>query len=523
MTNNMLDKNIKEQLTTIFSRLGSDIAFRMSADTGMPGASEMKVFLEEVAASSPRLSVEVSGEKTVAPTFEIVKEGKPTGVRFCGIPNGHEFTTLLLAVLNADGQGKNLPDEALASRIRSLQGPVKLRTFVSLTCTNCPDVAQALNVIALLNPDVENTVIDGSVVPDVVKELNIQSVPTVYAGDKVLSVGRASLGDMLEKLEATFGVSGSADTVPVEREYDVVVIGGGPAGVASAIYIARKGLSVAVVARSVGGQVKETTGIENLISVPETTGLKLASDLKEHLSRYPVDVFESRTVDSVDLSGARKKVVCGVETFGAKAVVIATGAGWRKLAVPGEEEHLGHGVAFCTHCDGPFYAGKRVAVIGGGNSGIEAAIDLAGICPYVDVFEFMDSLKADRVLQEKARSMGNIDIHVSSRVVEIAGDGKNVTGIKVKDLVTNEDALYPVSGVFVQIGLVANSSLFKGMLPMTPAGEIEVDERCRTTVKGVYAAGDVTDVPYKQIVVAMGEGAKAALSLFDDWMRGILV
>ena len=291
---------------------------------------------------------------------------------------------------------------------------------------------------------------------------------------------------------------------------------------AAAIYIARKGLDVAVVAKSVGGQVKETMEIENLISVPETTGPKLAADLKEHLGHYSIDVFENRTVDSVDVSGTEKVLVCGKETFKAKAAVIATGAAWRKLSVPGESEHLGHGVAFCTHCDGPFYAGKRVAVVGGGNSGIEAAIDLAGICTHVDVFEFMDSLKADGVLQSKVASLPNVDIHLSSQVMEIVGDGRGVSGIKVKDRVSGAETVYPVSGVFVQVGLVPNSSLFAGMLPMTKGGEIIVDERCRTSVTGVYAAGDVTNVPYKQIIVAMGEGAKAALSVFEDAMRSVL-
>lgn len=519
----MLDKNIKDQLTTIFGNLKSDIVLRVMDNGHSAEGKEMRDFIDDVASTSSCLSVEETVGDVAAPTFEIIKEGVPTGVKFCGIPNGHEFTTLLLAILNADGQGKNLPDDALTARIKSLKGPVKLRTFVSLTCTNCPDVAQALNVIALLNPEVENTVIDGGVVPQTVESLGIQSVPTVYAGDKVLSVGRSTLGDLLEKLEASYGVAESGEVEPVTREYDVVVLGGGPAGVAAAIYIARKGLDVAVVAKSVGGQVKETMEIENLISVPETTGPKLAADLKEHLGHYSIDVFENRTVDSVDVSGTEKVLVCGKETFKAKAAVIATGAAWRKLSVPGESEHLGHGVAFCTHCDGPFYAGKRVAVVGGGNSGIEAAIDLAGICTHVDVFEFMDSLKADGVLQEKAKSMGNIDIHLSAQVEEIEGDGKSVSGIKVKDRVSGSETVYPVSGVFVQIGLVANSSLFRDKLPMTRAGEIMVDGRCRTSVKGVYAAGDVTDVPYKQIVVAMGEGAKAALSLFEDWMRGELV
>lgn len=518
----MLDNNIKDQLKSIFANLHSSLCFRMTGTRDESAVAQMREFLEDVAASSPRLSVETAHETGDAPEFEIIRDHTPTGVKFCGIPNGHEFTTLLLAVLNADGQGKNLPDPALASRIKALRGPVRLRTFVSLSCTNCPDVAQALNVIALFNPGIEHVVTDGAVVPETVKELGIQSVPTVYAGDHVLSVGRSSLGDLLDKLEVLLGTEEAGDGVPVVREYDAIILGGGPAGVAAAVYAARKGLRTAVVAKSIGGQVKETSGIENLISVPETTGTKLASDMREHLSRYAIDIFENRTVTAADISGPRKSLTCANETFTARAIVIATGAGWRKLAVPGESEHIGHGVAFCTHCDGPFYAGKRVAVVGGGNSGIEAAIDLAGICPHVDVFEFMDSIKADGVLQDKARSMGNIDFHLSTQVLGIEGDGKSVSGIKVKDRLSGRESLYPVEGVFVQIGLVANSALFKESLSLNRAGEITVDDRCRTSVKGVYAAGDVTDVPYKQIVVAMGEGAKAALSLFEDSMRGEL-
>ena len=518
----MLDKNIIEQLTGIFSNLKSDITFHMYSRDESPDADQMKSFLNDVASVSAKLSVKSSQAPVPAPTFEIERNGSPTGVRFCGIPNGHEFTTLLLAVLNADGQGKNLPDETLTSRIKALKGPVKLNTFVSLTCTNCPDVAQALNIIALLNPGVENTVTDGAVVPEVVEELNIQSVPTVYAGDAVLSVGRSSLGDLLEKLETLYGVDQTADSTPVVRNYDVVVLGGGPAGATAAIYSARKGFKTAVVAKNIGGQVRETMAIENLTSVAEATGPELAAHLKEHLSRYPIDIFENRNVDTADITGSEKTIVCANETFKSKAVIIATGAGWRRLSVPGENEHIGHGVAFCTHCDGPFYAGKRVAVVGGGNSGIEAAIDLAGMCPHVDVFEFMDTLKADGVLQEKAKSMGNIDIHLSTQVLEIIGDGKKVRSIKVKDRNTGNEMTYEVEGVFIQIGLLPNSSLFRESLPLGKGGEIIVDERCRTAVKRVYAAGDVTNVPYKQIVIAMGEGAKAALSQFEDAMRGDL-
>lgn len=519
----MLDKDIIDQLKTIFGNLKSEFIFRMEAgDYSDAAATEMKTFLEEVASTSEHLSVETVTASTPAPKFGIIKDKDPVGVSFCGIPNGHEFSTFLLAVLNSDGQGKNFPDPALAARIKSLRGPVRLRTFVSLTCTNCPDVAQALNLIAILNPNVENEVIDGAVVPDIVEELGIQSVPTVYAGDSVLSVGRSSLGDLFGKLEAMYGLADDSPSVPVTHEYEVIVLGGGPAGAAAAIYCARKGFRTAVVADTIGGQVKDTMDIENLISVPVTTGPRLAADIKTHLGRYPIDLFENRTVDSVDIAGSEKKLICGNDIFTCKAVIIATGAGWRRLSVPGEGEHIGHGVAFCTHCDGPFYAGKNVAVVGGGNSGIEAAIDLAGICPNVDVFEFMDTLKADGVLQEKVRSMGNVNLHLSSQVVEIVGDGSGVSGIKIRDRVSGDETLYPVAGLFVQIGLVANSAPFKDQLPMTGIGEIIVDRNCRTSVKGVYAAGDVTDIPYKQIVIAMGEGAKAALSLFEDAMRGVL-
>lgn len=520
----MLDNTIIEQLKGIFSRLQADIAFRMRSRGDDARAPEMLEFLRDVASASPRLSIETEDAATDAPEFEIIKGGAATGVKFCGIPNGHEFSTLLLAVLNADGQGKNLPDAAITARIKALKGPLSLRTLVSLSCTNCPDVAQALNVIALLNPEVENTVTDGAVVPELVEKFDIKSVPAVYAGDRLISVGRMILGDLLAKLEEACGITGQtdADAAPVVREYDVVVLGGGPAGCAAAIYCARKGFTTAVVAGAVGGQVLETMDIGNLISVPSTTGPQLAANMKAHMAAYPIDLFENRSATSASIVGPTKEVHCTGETFRGRALIIATGAGWRRLAVPGESEHIGHGVAFCTHCDGPYYAGTRVAVVGGGNSGIEAAIDLAAMCPHVDLFEFTDSLKADLVLQKKVASLSNVDIHLSTQVEEIVGDGRGVSGIKVKDLATGRSSVYPVAGVFVQIGQKPNSSLFKGQLLINNGGEIEVDRCCRTAVKGVYAAGDVTDIPYKQVIIAMGEGGKAALSAFIDFMRGTL-
>lgn len=519
----MLENTIIEQLKGIFSRLQADIAFRMRSRGDDARAPEMLEFLRDVASASPRLSVETEDSANDAPEFEIIKGGNATGVKFCGIPNGHEFSTLLLAVLNADGQGKNLPDAAITARIKALKGPLSLRTFVSLSCTNCPDVAQALNVIALLNPALENTVTDGAVVPELVNKFDIKSVPAVYAGDRLISVGRITLGDLLARLEEAGGISGNAaDVASVVREYDVVVLGGGPAGCAAAIYCARKGFTTAVVAGAIGGQVLETMDIGNLISVTSTTGPQLAANLKAHMAAYPIDLFENRSVSSASVEGQAKEVRCTGETFRGRALIIATGAGWRRLSVPGESEHIGHGVAFCTHCDGPYYAGSRVAVVGGGNSGIEAAIDLATMCPHVDLFEFTDSLKADLVLRKKVASLPNVDIHLSTQVEEIVGDDRGVSGIKVKDLASGSSSVYPVAGVFVQIGQKPNSALFEGQIPINNGGEIEVDRCCRTAVKGVYAAGDVTDIPYKQVIIAMGEGGKAALSVFLDFMCGAL-
>lgn len=309
---------------------------------------------------------------------------------------------------------------------------------------------------------------------------------------------------------------------PISRTYDVLVLGGGPAGASAAIYSARKGLRVAIVAEKVGGQVKETVGIENLISVPQTTGAQLADNLRSHINHYPIDLFEDRKIEKAELQGKEKRIsVVGGEVFISPSVIIATGASWRKLNVDGETEYIGRGVAFCPHCDGPFYQGKDVAVIGGGNSGIEAAIDLAGICRKVTVFEFADTLKADQVLQEKAKSLPNVEIFTSSQTTKVVGNGDKVTAIRVKDRVSSEERDFPLDGIFVQIGLAANSAPFRDMLETTPIGEIKIDAFCRTTLPGVYAAGDVSNVPYKQIVIAMGEGAKAALSAFDDRIRGI--
>lgn len=518
-----LDKEIISQLKSIFSNLDSSIMLLVEGSPTDSRRMEMEEFVNDFASASDSIEVKVEDTPTEeeAPVLAIWRNGVPTGIEFVGIPNGHEFSSLILAVLNAAGQGKNLPDEKMTDRIASITGPVEILSFVSLTCSICPDVVQALNVITLLNPAITNKVIDGGVAPDMVKEYSINGVPTIYADGELLSVGQATLGELVGKLEAKYGTtadSGVSDNTPLG--FDVIVAGGGPAGAASAIYLARKGMKVGMIAGRIGGQVKDTNEIENLISVPLTTGTALAGDLRKHLDANNIAVFDNRRIVKVELKGDIKQfTVDSGECFEAPRAVLATGAAWRKLSIPGEEEYLAKGVAFCTHCDGPFYAGKRVAVVGGGNSGIEAAIDLAGICTHVDVFEFLDTLKADEVLQKKLATFDNVTVHLSTQLTEVKGDGKKVTGVIAKDRVTGEVKEYSEEGIFVQIGLVPNSEVFVGEVALNGRKEIETDNLGRTSVKGVYAAGDVCDTPYKQIVIAMGSGATAALTLFDDSIR----
>lgn len=519
----MLDQQILQQVKDVFQNLQHTYTFRVSTNQQHEKANELKQFVNDFVSTSDKLSAQLTETQENTVAFSILKDNQETGIKFRGIPNGHEFTSLLLAILNADGKGKNLPDEAIVRRIQKLKGNIKLQTYVSLTCTNCPDVVQALNVMALTNANITSEMIDGALFQDEVSKLNIQAVPTVYANGELLHIGRGDLGELLTKLEDKVGSEDDDNQQPIERQYDVVVVGGGPAGSTAAIYSARKGLKVAIVAGRIGGQVKDTVGIENLTSVPFTTGAQLADNLRTHLSKYPIDVFDNRKIDKVDFADKQKKIhVKGNETFAAPAIIIATGASWRKLNVQDEAKYMGHGVHFCPHCDGPFYKEKRVAVVGGGNSGIEAAIDLAGICKHVTVLEFGDTLRADTVLQQKANSLENVEIRKMSQTTAVVGNGKNVTAIRVKDRNTDTEQDINVDGIFVQIGLAPNTDHFRKALPLNQRHEIQVDNYCRTTITGVYAAGDVTNVPYKQIMIAMGEGAKAALSAFDDRIRGVI-
>ena len=514
----MLDINIITQLKSVFAGLTANYTFDIVTAQTHESSKEMIGMLNDIAGCSDKINCKITEGEGLE--FSLLKDGKDTGVKFRGVPNGHEFTSLLLAILNSDGKGKNIPDEGIRNRIGSLKEPIRLTTYVSLTCTNCPDVVQALNLMAILNNSITHEMVDGAINQDEIEKFNIQGVPSVFANGELLHVGAGGLGELLEKLEQRYS---NNETRHAIKSYDVIVVGGGPAGASAAIYSARKGLKVAVIAERAGGQVRETVGIENLISVPKTTGEELASNLKLHMEEYRIELLEHRRVENVEIEGREKIVsVAGGERFSAPALIIATGAGWRRLNIPGEREYIGRGVAFCPHCDGPFYKGKHVAVVGGGNSGIEAAIDLAGICSKVTVFEFMDELKADEVLQDKVKTLANVEIFLSSQTTKVEGNGDKVTGVRVKDRKSEQERLIELDGIFVQIGLVPNSEAFKGLVKTNRIGEIEIDTHNRTDRTGIYAAGDVTTTPYKQIIIAMGEGAKSALSAFEDRIKDLI-
>jgi alkyl hydroperoxide reductase subunit F len=515
----MLDQDLKDQLRQHFATLGAPLSFALYQSTHEKQA-ELRELLTEVASCSDRLSLVELPESVPAVRFDLRREGQPTGIVFRGVPGGHEFTSLIIAILNADGKGK-LPDEGIKRRVRALKGPVRLRTFVSLTCTNCPDVVQALNQMALIHDDFQHEMIDGELAEDAIQALNIQGVPAVALGDTLVHVGRANFAELLENLEGRLGHAPLEDAAPRDPVvYDVVVVGGGPAGSSAAIYSARKGLKTAIVAQRFGGQVQETVGIENLISVPYTQGQQLAADLEKHLRAYPIDLMENRKVDRIVNTPARKELhLVGGEILHTNSLILATGAKWRELGIPGEKDYLGRGVAFCPHCDGPFYKGRKVAVVGGGNSGVEAGIDLAGICAHVTLIEFGHELKADQVLVKNLRALPNVTVLTNARTTEIVGNGQSVTALRYQDRTTEQIHEVALDGVFVQIGLVPNSAVAKDLVETNKVGEIVVDNRCRTNVPGIYAAGDVSTVPFKQIIIAMGEGAKAALTAFEDRIR----
>ena len=517
----MLDSSLKEQLQSVFAKLENTVEL-VYAKTTHDDNKELVEMLQDVATTSDKITVREGANSSDAPLFHIEYKGKETGISFKGIPGGHEFTTLILAILNTDGKGKAL-DPVLAGRAKRLKKNITIQSFISLTCENCPDVVQALNQITLAHGSIRHEIIDGGYAQDLVSSLGIQGVPSLAANSKMFHSGRISILDLIEKLEKTFGIDDTAAPQEIVNKnlghVDVLVIGGGPAGASAAIYSVRKGLSTALITEKIGGQVQETKGIENLISVVYTEGPQLAAQLNQHIASYPVKVFENRRVKRIHTDKKAKTVELeSGEHITADSIIVTTGAKWRELGVEGEKEYMGRGVAYCPHCDGPFYKGKKVAVIGGGNSGVEAAIDLAGIVREVVLVEYNDSLKADKILVDKLKSLPNTSIVTSAKTDKIVGDGQKVQQLVYLDRNLNKQEAIELDGVFVQIGLVPNSQFLKETVNLTKFGEIVTDEKGRTSVPGIYAAGDVTTTPYKQIVIAMGEGAKAALAAFEDRM-----
>ena len=515
----MLDANIKAQLKTYLERLQQPIEIVASLDAGA-NAAEMQQMLTEIGSLSRLVTVRADGTDARKPSFAVRRVGGAARMRFAGIPMGHEFTSLVLALLQAGGHPPKV-EAAVIEQIRAIQGTFRFETFISLSCHNCPDVVQALNLMAVLNPGIESVMIDGALFQHEVEARKIMAVPTVFVNGAVFGQGRMTLEEILAKIDSG-AAARAAGEFNARDPYDVLVVGGGPGGAAAAIYAARKGIRTGVVAERFGGQVLDTLAIENLISVPHTEGPKLAAALEQHVREYEVDIMNLQRAEALIPAGedglAAVRLACGA-TLKAKSVIIATGARWREMNVPGEKEYRGRGVAYCPHCDGPLFKGKRIAVIGGGNSGVEAAIDLAGIVAHVTLLEFDGKLRADAVLLAKLRSLPNVTIITSAQTTEVSGDGEKVNGLVYQDRVSSDKRRIELEGIFVQIGLLPNTDWLKGRIALSPRGEIVVDARGETSLPGVFAAGDATTVPYKQIIIAMGEGAKASLSAFDHLMR----
>ncbi|HEX8778526.1 MAG TPA: alkyl hydroperoxide reductase subunit F, partial [Rhodanobacter sp.] len=444
------------------------------------------------------------------------------GVRFAGIPMGHEFTSLVLALLQVGGHPSKAAAETI-EQVRNLDGEYRFETYFSQSCQNCPDVVQALNLMSVLNPNIKHVAIDGALYPDEVERRQIMSVPTVYLNGEVFDQGRMSLEQIVAKLD-TGAAARAAEAIKTRQAFDVLVVGGGPAGAAAAIYAARKGIRTGVAAERFGGQVLDTMAIENFISVDYTEGPRLGAALEQHVRNYDVDIMDLQRATRLVPAGESADGLVEVQlengaSLKSKTVILSTGARWRQMGVPGENDYRNKGVAYCPHCDGPLFKGKRVAVIGGGNSGVEAAIDLAGIVAHVTLIEFDHKLRADEVLQRKLRSLANVEVIVGAQTTEVLGDGHKVNGLVYKDRADGLMHSLELEGIFVQIGLLPNTEWLKGTLELSPRGEIVIDARGQTSLPGVFAAGDATTVPYKQIVIAMGAGSTAALGAFDHLIR----
>nr|WP_256439601.1 alkyl hydroperoxide reductase subunit F [Sporosarcina sp. 6E9] len=507
----MLEPDIKAQLAQYLEMMENDVLLKVS--TGSDNVSNvMNGLMDELSSMSPRIKVEKT-ELERTPSFSVNRIGEDTGVTFAGIPLGHEFTSLVLALLQVSGRAPKV-DQNLIDQVKNLEGEYHFESYISLSCQNCPEVVQALNVMSVLNPNITHTMIDGAAFKEEVESKKIMAVPTVFLNGEEFSGGRISLAEILAKM----GSAPDASEFENKEPYDVLVVGGGPAGASAAIYAARKGIRTGIVADRFGGQILDTATIENFISVNRTEGPKLAANLEEHVKEYDVDVMNLQRAKRLEKNDMIEIELENGAVLKSKSVILSTGARWRDIGVPGEAEFRNKGVAYCPHCDGPLFEGKDIAVVGGGNSGIEAAIDLAGIVKHVTVLEFASELKADSVLQDRLHSLPNVTVLKNVQTKEITGTD-SVNGVTYIDRETNEEHHIEISGIFIQIGLVPNTDWLGDSVERNKFGEIVADKRGATNVPGVFAAGDCSDSAHKQIIISMGSGATAALSAFDYLVR----
>jgi alkyl hydroperoxide reductase subunit F len=517
----MLEQALKDQLAAYLERVTQPFELVASLDDSET-STEMRSLLETIQSlRADKISLRLDGHDARKPSFSLQRVGSDTSLRFAGLPLGHEFTSLVLALLWTGGHPPKVEQDVI-DQIKGLDGDFNFEVYMSLSCHNCPDVVQALSLMAINNPKIKTTVIEGGAFQQEVTEREIMAVPMVFLNGQVFGSGRMEVEEIIAKID-TGAAAKDAAKLNAKAPYDVLIVGGGPAGAAAAVYAARKGIRTGVAAERFGGQVNDTLAIENYISVLETDGPKFAAALEAHTRAYDVDIMNLQRADALipatEPGGLIEVKLANGGSLKSKTVILSTGARWRNVNVPGEAEYKNKGVAYCPHCDGPLFKGKDVAVIGGGNSGVEAAIDLAGVVRHVTVVEFMPELKADAVLVKKLKSLANVTVHTNAQTTEITGESGKVNGLRYKDRATSEEHLVNLEGVFVQIGLVPNTEWLKGTLELSKFGEIIVNAKGETNVPGVFAAGDCTTVPFKQIVIAAGDGAKAALSAFDHLIR----
>ena len=507
----MLEPDIKAQLAQYLEMMENDVLLKVS--TGSDNVSNvMNGLMDELSGMSSRIKVEKT-ELERTPSFSVNRIGEDTGITFAGIPLGHEFTSLVLALLQVSGRAPKV-DQKLIDQVKNLEGDYHFESYISLSCQNCPEVVQALNVMSVLNPNITHTMIDGAAFKEEVESKKIMAVPTVFLNGEEFSGGRITLAEILAKL----GTAPDASEFENKEPFDMLIVGGGPAGASAAIYAARKGIRTGIVADRFGGQILDTATIENFISVNRTDGPKLAANLEEHVKEYEVDVMNLQRAKRLEKKDLIEIELENGAVLKSKSVILSTGARWRDIGVPGEAEFRNKGVAYCPHCDGPLFEGKDIAVVGGGNSGIEAAIDLAGIVKHVTVLEFASELKADSVLQDRLNSLPNVTVLKNVQTKEITGTD-SVNGVTYIDRETNEEHHIELAGIFIQIGLVPNTDWLGDSVERNKFGEIVVDKRGATNVPGVFAAGDCSDSAHKQIIISMGSGATAALSAFDYLVR----